>query len=119
MLLSFLKYFFNFSCMNDKVIKPFNVIDNTELPEISVDQKPVNGDPLEINGEMYFVCESSDNQQSGTAVIGVIPLVVRNPANVLNIKSYLNCLSIAHRRVQFKNDKGACDLENCNEMIIT
>jgi len=51
-------------------------------------------------------------------VIGVIPLVVRNPAKVLNIKDYIQCLSIAHRKVQFKNDKGICDLDNSSEMII-
>jgi hypothetical protein len=30
-------------------IKPFNVIDRTELPEVTVDRVPVNGDPLEID----------------------------------------------------------------------
>jgi hypothetical protein len=47
------------------VIKPYNVIDQTHLPEISVDQIPADGDPLEIAGE------------------------------------------------------GICDLQNCDEMIIT
>lgn len=105
--------------MKNVVIRPFNVIDNTELPELSVHQIPTDGDPLEIKGEMYYVCESADKQQSEPPVIGVIPLVVRNPVNVLNIKSYLKCLSIAHRKVQFKNDKGICDLEHCDEMIIS
>lgn len=105
--------------MKKLVIKPFNVIDNTELPEISVDQIPTDGDPIEINKEIYYVCENIDQKQFDSPVIGVIPLVVRNPANVLNIKSYIKCLSIAHRKVLFKNSKGICDLENCEEMIIS
>ena len=104
--------------MNSVVIKPFNVTDKTELPELSVNQIPADGDPLEINGEMYYVCERSDGKQSGPVEIGVIPLVVRNPAKVVNIDNYLKCLSIAHRKVQFKNKKGICDLNNCDEMII-
>jgi hypothetical protein len=51
--------------------------------------------------------------------IGVIPLVVRNPSKVLNIESYIKCLSLAHRKVKFKNDKGTCGLDDCKEMIIT
>jgi hypothetical protein len=105
--------------MNKIVIKPFNVVDHTDLPEMSVDKIPDDGDPLEIERELYYVCEKNYKQQSDPPVIGVIPLVVRNPAKVLNIKSYIHCLSIAHRKVQFKNDKGICDLDNCNEMIIS
>jgi hypothetical protein len=105
--------------MNKVVIKPFNVIDQAELPEMSVDQIPTEGDPLEIKGELYYVCEINYQHQSDPQVIGMIPLVVRNPAKVLNIKNYIECLSIAHRKVQFKNDKGICDLDNCTEMIIS
>ena len=105
--------------MNKVVIKPFNVIDHAELPEMSVNQVPTNGDPLEIKGELYYVCESNNKQQLNSPVIGVIPLVVKNPAKVLNIENYLECLSLAHRKVQFKNDKGICDLNHCDEMIIT
>ena len=43
--------------MNKIVIKPFNVIDQTDLPVLSVDQIPVNGEPLEIKEELYYVCE--------------------------------------------------------------
>ncbi len=43
--------------MNKIVIKPFNVTDHTDLPEMSVDNIPEHGDPLEIKGELYFVCE--------------------------------------------------------------
>jgi hypothetical protein len=105
--------------MNKIVIKPFNVVDHIDLPEMSVDRIPTDGDPLEIKGELYYVCENKYKQHSDPPVIGVIPLVVKNPAKVLNIKNYIHCLSIAHRKVQFKNDKGICDLDNCNEMIIT
>lgn len=105
--------------MKPVVIKPFNVIDNTELPQVSSDQKPAGGDPLEIEGELYFVCESGNKQKANPQVVGVIPLVVRNPAKVRNIKEYIECLSIAHRKVLFKNEKGICDLDNCTEMIIS
>jgi hypothetical protein len=106
--------------MNKMVIKPFNVVDQCHLPEMSVDKMPTDGDPLEIKGEMYYVCERIAKQQADSREIGVIPLVVRNPANVTNIKEYINCLSIAHRKVLFKDDKGGCsDLESCDEMIIS
>jgi hypothetical protein len=106
--------------MNKKIaIRPFNVIDNKELPEMIVEQLPTDGDPLEINREMYYVCENLKVKQSDHQRIGVIPLVVRNPMNVSNIEEYIHCLSLAHRKVQFKNDKGNCDLENCDEMIIS
>ena len=105
--------------MNKVFIKPYNVIDNTDLPEMSVDQIPTDGDPIEINSEMYYVCEKSYETKNGLQKIGVIPLVVRNPLKVLNIKNYIHCLSIAQRKVQFKNEKGICDLDNCNEMIIS
>jgi hypothetical protein len=105
--------------MNDLIIRPYNVIDKSELPDVAVKQLPTDGDPIEIKGEMYYVCENNNISQDGKEVIGVIPLVVRNPATISNIKSYLKCLSIAHRKVQYKNDKGSCDLENCDEMVIT
>ncbi len=39
----------------DKVkIKPVNVIDCTDLPEMSVDRTPADGDPIEINGELVI-----------------------------------------------------------------
>jgi len=101
------------------VITPFNVVDNIELPEMSVKNIPVDGDSLEIDGELYYVCENVLTPHTDSKRIGVIPLVVRNPSKILNIKNYIECLSIAHRRVIFKNSKGICDLENCDEMIIT
>jgi hypothetical protein len=105
--------------MDKSIIKPYNVIDQTHLPEISVDQLPTDGDPIEIKGEMYYVCETDISQKFDSPTIGVIPLVVRNPANVSNIETYIRCLSIAHRKVIFKNASGICGLENCDEMIIT
>jgi hypothetical protein len=105
--------------MSKVVIKPINVIDHTQLPEMTVNQIPTDGDPLEIKGEMYYVCETVFKQQLDSLQIGVIPLVVRNPSKVLNINSYIECLSLAHRKVQFKNAKGTCELDNCDEMIIT
>jgi hypothetical protein len=101
------------------VIKPFNVIDQIELPEMSVDQRPTDGDPIEIKGELYYVCENIPQHKYEGPVIGVIPLVVRNPKQVTDIEDYIRCLSLAHRKVLFKNEKGYCDLENCDEMIIT
>ena len=105
--------------MKNVTIRPTNVIDNTELPEVSVNLIPTDGDPIEIKGELYFVCDSSNIKQPGSVEIGVIPLVVRNPAKVSNIEEYIKCLSIAHRKVQFKNENGSCDLNNCDEMIIS
>jgi len=105
--------------MNSLVIRPFNVIDRTNLPEMSVSQTPSDGDALEIDGEMFYVCEGANRSPSDSSVIGVIPLVVKNPANIKNIQNYLECLSLAHRKVLFKNNKGTCDLENCDEMVIS
>jgi len=101
-------------------IIPYNVIDGKKFPELMVDQIPEKGDPLEIDKELYFVCENDDKLLLGNHnEIGVIPLVIRDPTKVKNIKEYINCLSIAHRRVNFKNENGSCDLDECNEMIIS
>lgn len=104
--------------MNKVLLKPFNLIDNTELPEVFVEKLPADGDPIEIDRELYYVCEKIYETKFEEPRIGVIPLVVRNPANVVNIKEYIKCLSIAHRKVLFKNANGECGLENCDEMII-
>jgi hypothetical protein len=103
--------------MDKVVLKPFNIIDNTELPEISVDKVLTDGDAIEINKELYYVCEKISDKFEHPR-IGVIPLVVRNPANIVNIKEYIECLSLAHRKVLFRNSNGDCGLENCDEMII-
>jgi hypothetical protein len=105
--------------MSKVVIKPINVIDLTQLPDMTVNQIPTDGDPLEIKGEMYYVCETVFEQKFDFLHIGVIPLVVRNPSKVMNINNYIKCLSLAHRKVQFKNATGICDIDNCDEMIIS
>jgi hypothetical protein len=105
--------------MNKISIIPHDIIAKVNLPEMSVDSVPTEGDPIEINGELYFVCEKNYEPVGKIQKVGVIPLVVRNPKNVKDIQNYMQCLSLAHRKVQFRNDKGVCDLENCSEMIIT
>jgi hypothetical protein len=105
--------------MGKVVIIPHDVVNHGNLPEMSVDKIPTDGDPLEINGELYFVCEQNYIQHADSPLIGVIPLIVKNPAKVVNIKEYVHCLSIAHRKVQFKNKRGICDLESCDEMVIS
>lgn len=105
--------------MNKVLLKPYNVIADEDLPETSFDDMPGEGDAIEIQGELYFVCEPKNLQKEDSLTIGVIPLVVRNPAKIPNIKEYIECLSIAHRKVLFKNSEGICDLDHCDEMIIT
>lgn len=104
--------------MDKKVIKLYNVVDNEDLPEILVEDLPADGDPIELNDDMYYVCERLyDNQEEPK--IGVIPLIVKNPASVSNIEQYLKCLSMAHRKVLFKNKLGITNLESSEEMIIS
>jgi len=105
--------------MNKLKIELFNVIDQTNLTEITVDQIPVAGDPLEIDREMYYVCETNSQENGSLPKLGVIPLIVRNPAKVQNIKRYIDCLSIAHRRVQFRKNNNLCDFNDCDEMTIS
>jgi hypothetical protein len=104
--------------MEKKVIKLYDVVSDKDLPQISVDEIPSDGAPLEIEGDLYFVCER-ENIQTVTPAIGVIPLVVRNPASISNIDQYIKCLSMAHRSVKFRNKKGPADLDHAEEMIIT
>jgi hypothetical protein len=99
-------------------IKPFNVINNSTLPEININRLLVDGDPLEIENEMYFVCEANLKRMDEQK-IGVIPLVVKNPAKVENIESYIKCLTIAQRRIQFRKANNICDFNDCDEMVIT
>ena len=99
-------------------VKLIDVVDSTNLPEVAMDQIPDEGDPIEINREMYYVCERNLGEDDGVQSIGVIPLVVKNPANVKNIRNYINCLSTAHRRVQFRKGDSDCSLEDCDEMVI-
>jgi hypothetical protein len=103
--------------MDKKNIKLYDVLGEADLPDLSVEQVPADGDPIEVDGEMYFVCER-DLADEPQPSIGVIPLVVRHPSRVSNIKEYVKCLSKAHRRVLFKNKKGETDLEHSDEMVI-
>ncbi len=100
-------------------IKLRNVIDNSELPEMMLDRIPVEGDPVEIEKEMYYVCETKHCKKEGSPEVGVIPLVVRNPSKVANIGNYINCLTIAQRRVQFRKDNNICDFNDCDEMEVS
>lgn len=105
--------------MTQILIKPYDVISHEDLPELSVTSIPAHGDPLEISGDLYFVCEMDPFPESGSHTIGVIPLVVKDPAKVTDIKKYVECLSIAHRKVQFRNSNGLSDLEHSDEMVIS
>jgi hypothetical protein len=105
--------------MDNIIVSVYNVIDGNDLSEILVDKIPNAGDPIEINKELYFVCETDVSHSEFNLVVGVIPLVVRDPVKVKNIKEYLNCLSLAHRRVQFTKDKKICDFYSCDEMTIS
>lgn len=105
--------------MDRTLIQLYDVAGKTELPDISVENIPADGDPIEIDGEMYFVCERNTDVDGGTIPsIGVIPLVVRNPAKVSNIEEYVRCLSMAHRKVLFKKNDKLTDLRHSDEMII-
>jgi hypothetical protein len=101
-----------------KEITVTNVTDNLSLPAISVDGNLKEGDPVEINQEMYFVCERFCSKKGELESLGVIPLIVRNPLKVQNINDYIKCLSIAHRRVKFIKDGKECCMDECDEMRI-
>lgn len=102
-----------------KEAKIYNVTDKIALPSMGFENYPEEGDPLEIDKEMYFVCEIEYNREGHIDSIGVIPLVVKNPRNVKNIKNYINCLSVAHRRVRFRKGSMTCDFDECDEMIVS
>ena len=61
---------------------------------------PVNGDPLEIDSQMYFVCETKDQVTDGMQAVGVIPLVIKNTTRIKSLESYLESLQVALRRMQ-------------------
>ncbi|MFZ2341128.1 MAG: hypothetical protein WAW07_15570 [Bacteroidales bacterium] len=99
-------------------IKPFNAVDHTSLPETTVDKLPADGDPPEIERAMYFGCEAN-LKETEEQKIGVIPLIVKNPARVENIDSYIKCLTIAQKRVQFRKANNICDFNDCDEMVVS
>ena len=105
--------------MEDFEIRIFDVIDNTDLPPLIAESPPQEGDPVEINHEMYYICEINNDKSGEISSIGVIPLVVKNPKKVLNINSYINCLSIAHKKIQFRKKNKSCEFDECDEMLIS
>lgn len=82
-------------------IRPFNVVDRTELPEVKVDQFPVNGDSLVIDSQVYFVSGTDDRGRESNNVIKVIPGVIRYHSNGRIPGSYLESLSAAISRMQY------------------
>ncbi len=104
--------------MAEEKIRFFNVVDNKPLPEISSGHVFLEGDPVEINGEMYYVCEVRGSQEDGSREMGLIPLVVRDPLKLKNINSYISCLKTAKRRLEFRKDHNICESDECDEMII-
>jgi hypothetical protein len=105
--------------MAQKEVKVFDLVEKIELPSVMVNDCPEDGDPLEINHELYYVCERDCTPKGDISSVGVIPLVVKNPKKVENIDTYLNCLSIAHRRVLFRKEGKACAFDDCDEMVIS
>lgn len=100
-------------------LRVYDVVNRASLPGITIDKVPHEGDPIEVNGEMYYVCEKESGDQDNIKEIGVIPLVVRNPAAIPNIRTYIECLTIARRRIKFRKENNICGLEDCDEMIIS
>jgi|WetSurMetagenome_2_1015567.scaffolds.fasta_scaffold00132_18 hypothetical protein len=87
-------------------VRIYNVTDKTELDSVTVDTCPRDGDPIEIDHEMYYVCETDCAGTGDIRSIGVIPLVAKDPAKIPDVKDYINCLSVAHKRAQpGKGDK--------------
>lgn len=80
-------------------IRPFNSIDHAVLKEVTVDQIPVTGDPIEIDSNMYLICDIHNNVNDGELSVGVIPIVYKT-GNVFNTENYLESLSVALRRLQ-------------------
>lgn len=78
-------------------VKPFNVIDRTELRSVNVDQLPVNGDTLRIDANEYFVCGTDDLVKDGWFAVKVIPRVIRYTSGG---GSYLESLAAAISRMQ-------------------
>lgn len=101
----------------ETVLKLYDVVTDADLPDMSVSELPSDGDPLEISGELYFVCER-DYTRPDIPVIGVMPLIVKNASGITNMDQYVKCLSKAHRRVQGKDKADGSTQENSEEIII-
>lgn len=85
-------------------VKPFNVIDRTELPPVNVDQLPVNGDALRIDAKEYFVCGTDDLGKDGWFAVKVIPRVTRYTSGGGNLGSYFESLAVALKNMQYKSN---------------
>jgi hypothetical protein len=86
-------------------VKVFNLTDKAELQSITIEACPPDGEPIEINNEMYYVCETECDESGEIKSIGVIPLVAKDPGKIKDIKGYVNCLSIAHKRVSLRKNR--------------
>lgn len=81
-------------------IKPYNVIDRTDLKEVTVDRVPVIGDPLEVDSNMYLICDMDNQVNDGGQSVRVVPLVYKNGNKAFNTENYLESLYIALLRMQ-------------------
>lgn len=93
----------------------YDVTDNSSLPPVPVDRCTKIGDPLEINHEMYYICEMNYTGDGELSSVGVIPLVVRNTVSVEDIQGYLNCLSLARGRDLKRNGEEPGDPDECSD----
>lgn len=81
-------------------IKPYNVIDHAELNAVSVERAPVIGDPLEVESEMYLICDIYKQVNDNEHSVGVIPVVYKTEDKSINAENYLESLYVALRRMQ-------------------
>ncbi len=79
---------------------PFNIIDRTELPSVRLDQVPVNGDTMEINSQIYYVCDTDDVKYDHYQTVRVIPGIIGNTFKGAVSGSYFESLSAAITRLQ-------------------
>ncbi|MDX9726225.1 MAG: hypothetical protein RBT38_07555 [Bacteroidales bacterium] len=80
-------------------IRPFDVIDRTELPEVKVDQIPSSGDSLVIDSQVWFVCDIDDRGRDNSNIVKVIPGVIRYHSDAGSPGNYLESLSAAISRM--------------------
>jgi len=81
------------------IIRPYNLIDRVDLKELKVDRIPVIGDPVEIDSDMYIICDIHELGNDCRQTVGVIPLVNKTNKE-LNKENYLESLNVALRKMQ-------------------
>lgn len=81
-------------------IKPYNVIDRSDLKEITVDRIPAVGDTLEVDSDLYLVCDIHNVVNDCTQAVGVIPIVYKTENKAFNTENYLESLYVALKRMQ-------------------